>query len=278
MIDLITTTRGGNRLSAFHRLLRSLELQTDTRFSVTVIDQSGSSEVNHLCRASVLSIRYESAAACSLSRARNTGLRYVTAGLVGFPDDDCEYTPDAIHQVYAAFQRYDCWGVVASVRDKKGGPASGYQQDGLKPGLRVTLSNVFAVANSNAIFCRWDPSLEFDERLGTGTPNACGEESDIVLDCMSRGYSFIYEPGIRVWHPAAKTAHLPLDRVGAYGRGFGACVSKAVRVRRQWPTLIPLAVLIIRSCGGVLLSRSAGLRRRYWARLNGLVTGFIRPW
>jgi glycosyltransferase involved in cell wall biosynthesis len=278
MIDLITTTRGERRLSAFRKLLDSLESQTDTRFSVTVIDQSDGSEVRRLCQASLLSIRHVVARPCSLSRARNAGLEYATEGVVGFPDDDCEYAPDVIEQVYAAFQRYDCRGVVASVRDKQGGPATGYQRDGLEPGLRVTVSNAFGVANSNGIFCHWDPSLEFDERLSTGTRNACGEETDIVLECISRGESFIYEPRIRVWHPAAKTAYVPVDRVGAYARGFGACVSKAVRLRGQWPALIPLVTLIIRSCGGALLSGSTGLRRRYWARLSGVLSGFMRPW
>ena len=96
IISLIQTSQ--NRRKELERFVKSLNGQTNIDLSeiqLIFIDQGDNREVFNDLDAKV-SFVYHKTERCSLSHARNLGLKYATGKYVAFSDDDCWYAPNTI--------------------------------------------------------------------------------------------------------------------------------------------------------------------------------------
>lgn len=62
----------------------------------------------------------------------------------------------------------------------------------------------------------------YDERLGTGSPGAAGEDADVIYRLLRAGGWIHYEPQAVVYHERRPRAGRRATR-GSYGFGIGAC-------------------------------------------------------
>ena len=163
---------------------------------------------------------------CSLSHARNIGLKHVTGDYVGFPDDDCWYEPNTLSKVFKSLATTGIDGVVAKGMDEHGCLTN------IFPSEKKMLTKYDRCgAISYTIFVRFDKSVSFDEMLGVGSKYGlgAGEETDYILRLMEeKGFAFEYDPNIIVHHPsfAPVINKNTLDKIKSYSRGNGYLLKK----------------------------------------------------
>jgi hypothetical protein len=97
----------------------------------------------------------------------------------------------------------------------------------------------------------------FDGALGTGTPARGGEESDIYVTCVERGYRIVYEPAAIVRHAHPRDMALVHQRIRDYGVGLGAVLTK--HLFRDWTSAAGLFVRV--PSGSVHLLRKCSHKR-----------------
>jgi hypothetical protein len=157
----------------------------------------------------------------SLSAARNRVLARVVAagavphdGIVAFPDDDCWY-PDgflpAVAELFRQRGELDFWFCRYASR-----PAAAPDLPRL-PAPPALIRNVVRSASSNTIFLRGRVALAtglFDERLGLGTANASGEDTEYALRALRHAR-------LVTFHGQALVGHRDMNPalVGRYYRG-----------------------------------------------------------
>jgi glycosyltransferase involved in cell wall biosynthesis len=208
------------------KLLASLCAQRDRDFEVIVVDQNEGNEVEKICErySKELFIRHVRSPR-GLSRARNVGLRFARACLVGFPDDDCWYDPDVTGRVRDEFRAMAGYDLISGMcRDAEGVMSNG-RFDPIDGDIDPT--TVWARTNSNTIFCRTNAARDvggFDESLGVGagTRWGSGEETDFVLRLIASGSRCRYNPALVVRHPqqGVVSAAASKRRAVPYARGY----------------------------------------------------------
>ncbi len=246
-ISLIQTSQ--NRKDELARFVKSLNAQVGIdfgRLQLVFVDQEDNAEVYDELdkRIDFTYIKHEH---CSLSCARNIGLRYATGDYVGFPDDDCWYETDVLKRVFAHFADGHA-GVVARGEDESGKPTNDFPQNA----QRLTLYN-HCGAISYTIFLKRVASVTFDENIGVGSPYrlSSGEETDYLLNVMrAAGTMVYYDPHIIVHHPASGNGNFRNDETKQYeyARGWGYVLRK-----HKYPVSIVLKSFV-RPLGGSLLS------------------------
>lgn len=220
MISLIVGTLG--RVAALRRLLKSLAAQTVRDFEVVLVDQSGTEAVMPVLEEFPTVCVRRVTAAPGLSCARNLGLTLAKGEIVGFPDDDCWYTPNLLAQVTEAFRDPALDGFSFRVTDDDGiCSAGGWMSLGQMP---MTRKNIWRTAVSCSFFLRRNAlGMErFDERLGvgSGTPFGSGEETEFLLRLLARGAYLQYDGTVTVFHPVFR-GPWRLRRGWRYGLGHG---------------------------------------------------------
>jgi glycosyltransferase involved in cell wall biosynthesis len=264
------------RQAQLRRLFDSLSGQTDPDFEVVLVDQNPPGMLDPLVaefsgRLTLHHLR----SAKGLSRARNVGVRYARAAIVGFPDDDCWYDSTVVAQVTRAF---GCDG--PDVLTGRTLDADGTESvSGFRPQSGpIDRDNVFSSGNSSTLFARRtviDMVGGFDERLGVGaaTPFQSGEETDLLLRCLALGRSAFFDRDFIVRHeqtveqPEAKIA-----RVRAYSVGFG----RLMRVHRYG--MVYLGNRVARSLvrGGLrLITGDASGARQSFSWAVGTCQGYL---
>ena len=224
-ISLIQTSQ--NRKSELARFVTSLNGQDGIDFcqiQLIFIDQEENKQVFDELdeRIEFIYIKYHH---CSLSHARNIGIRKATGDFVAFPDDDCWYEPDTLSEIFKSLVT-SIDGIIAKGTNEKG------QLTNIFPSERKTLTKCDRCgAISYTIFVRLDKSVLFDEKLGVGSPYGlgAGEETDYLLRLMEeKGFILEYNPNIIVHHPsfAPVINKRTLDKIKSYSRGNGYLLRK----------------------------------------------------
>lgn len=184
---------------------------------------------------------------CSLSHARNIGLKHVTGDYVGFPDDDCWYEKDVLKFVFSSFKSgYS--GVIARSTDENGITTNKSPQ---KSQLISLYNHCGAI--SYTIFLKYISGLFFDEKLGVGSSCklSSGEETDFLIRSIKiLGISVFYDCNIIIHHPKGKRGNFKSVRMKQYeyARGWGYLLKK-----HDYPLGIILKSFI-RPIGGMILS------------------------
>ena len=208
-VSLITVTMG-DRPGELARLRSSLGHQTYRNFEHIVINQREHPEFRG-----------------GLSRARNYGLTLAMGDVVAFPDDDAWYAPTILQDVVDRLSDEAVAGVSFRVTDEKGVcSAGGYMATGVMP---ITRQNIWRTAVSCSFFVRREclTGIWFDERLGVGarTCYGSGEETDLLLQVIERGYRLVYDGDKVVYHPCYRGVY-SVTRGWLYGNGCGAVLRK----------------------------------------------------
>jgi len=277
-IDLVMGTLG--RTVALRRFLESLARQTCGHARLIVVDQNADQRLlpvfsEFTSDIPIVHLR----SGVGLSRARNVGLRHVTADVVAFPDDDCWYPPELLERVTRFLLDHpELGGVHGRAVDEHERPSGG--REILRPG-ELTRYNVWARVGSAMLFVRKhvvDAAGPFDEMLGIGSPGPWGgaEDLDFVLRCLGSGSRLYYDPNLLVYHPPRRERSSWPDPRDAYRYGMG--VGSVLKTSRL-PVWLA-AWLCARGFLGALVELVRGrpaFARFYCAAGRGRMRGWLGP-
>ena len=257
LATVVVTTCGGpeRRLLA---TVRDLLAQSYPRFEVVVVDNrpatSGVSELLASIHPADSRLRYAREPQPGLSHARNRGAAVARGDLIAFTDDDVEIDPDWLACLVAGFadSRVACvTGLILPLEletpaqrllEEFGGYTKGFEhrvwdcgEHRLDSPLYPYTVGVFG-SGANAAFraCALADLGGFDGVLGTGTPSRGGEDIDIYVTCVQRGYRITYEPGAIIRHAHLREMDQVRQKVRDYGVGLGAMLTK--HLLTSWST------------------------------------------
>lgn len=233
-----------DRRDELARLLATIARQTHREVEIVIVDQNASGWLDPVIQPHADSLNVQHLRSTrGVSRARNVGMRVANGELLGFPDDDCWYSPELLETVDGWFRvhpEYD--GVVGRGIGPRGEPVFG--QRGTRGG-DLTRFNVWKRVNANTLFLRhatigvvgdWDEALG----LGAGTPWGAAEDMDYALRALACGFRLYYEPAISVFHPVDESSDREgIDKAYRYSLGMGY----ALRKHRYPPWFVAYAVM-----------------------------------
>jgi len=249
LATVVVTTCGGpeRRLLA---TVRDLLAQTYPRFEVVVVDNrpatSGVSELLASVHPADSRLRYAREPQSGLSHARNRGAAVARGDLIAFTDDDVEIDLDWLACLVAGFadSRVACvTGLILPLEletpaqrllEEFGGYAKGFErriwdlgEHRLNHPLYPYTVGAFG-SGANAAFRREALAAigGFDGALGAGTLARGGEDIDIYVTCVQRGYRIAYEPGAIVRHAHLREMDQIHQKMRDYGVGLGAMLTK----------------------------------------------------
>lgn len=270
-ISLIQTSQ--NRKSELARFIESLNRQVGINFGeiqLIFIDQEDNRSVfKHLNKNITFTyIKYKH---CSLSHARNIGLKHVKGEYIGFPDDDCWYKQDTLEKIFNHINNgYS--GVIAKSTDETGVTTN----KSPRKSQRISLYN-HCGAISYTIFLKFVPDLLFDEKLGVGSPYqlSSGEETDYLIRFIKKkGANIYYDCNIIIHHPKGKHGNFSdVDsKQYEYARGWGFLLRK-----HHFPIKIILKSFIRPICGILFYSLTLNKKGRLHSYhiLKGRLEGYI---
>lgn len=211
--------------------LDSLSIQDYKNFELIIVDQNEEDILKEIVdeyrdKFYIKHIRIKEK---GLSLARNVGIKYVTGDIIAFPDDDCAYSEGILSFVNKFFMKNTHMNFLTfKLRDRDTGEDSNlkwYNHD-----VEITYKNIFRTVISPSIFIKFKDikDIFFDENLGVGRRFGSGEESDMVLEILHRGYRGMYSTKFIIYHPNKKE---PMDKIYSYGLGYGATIKKQVKLR-----------------------------------------------
>lgn len=251
-VSLVLATIG--RTDELGRCLQSLAAQTDMDFEVLVVDQNQDDRLAPIladAAAHGLRLHHLRLAYPSLSGARNLGIRHATGSVVGFPDDDCWYEPDAIKAVQSAFAAdaelrgaVACW--VEQAVAKGTSMPSGVLSNAAWRNYRGGDASSITLFVQRSLLQRLQG---FDERFGVGCWHGAAEEIDLVLRALATGARLVHCPLARVHHAFSTEMQRPL---------LSACLAARKRAR---------------GTGGIYAKHALGT----WAVVRGLVAPCVVP-
>lgn len=264
-----------NRTRELASFLESLARQTYRDFELIIVDQNLDNRLIPICRAyqekfPIIHLRSEA----GLSRARNVGLYHATGEVIAFPDDDCIYPRDLLERVAGFLSVHPAVdGITGCAVRNDGRPCCGRwdRQSGF-----LNRWNVWIRGISITLFLRRKVIEDigyFDESLGVGanTPWGSGEETDLLLRALSRGYSVFYDPTLKVIHPDKMLDASTVVRARSYGRGMGRVMRKHGYPIWYW------FYYLLRPLGGAILAIIMGRFRKasyHWETLLGRYEGY----
>lgn len=276
LLSLVVATVG--RTVELASLFASLAAQEWRRFEVIVVDQNEDERLATILAQAQdigLEIRQLRMRRANLSAARNAGLELARGAWIGFPDDDCWYSPQMLARLAGYFEgRQPAAGVSARWHEL-------IDADEPRSRLSWRQSRAFrdvATPSFTLFFHRtlFDRIGRFDPRLGVGQWFGAGEETDLLFRALRAGAVIDFEPAAIVHHPLKEPQPSPavLHAQRLRARGAGALYRK--HALPPWVIarglLAPVVRPLSRARFGPELSLGMAIMR---GRLDGLL-GWIR--
>lgn len=229
--SLILATLG--RKEEVRNLLNSISKQTYKNYEVIVIDQNDDNYVYKLYEyyKDKFKIKYIHTSEKGLSKARNLGLKEVEGEIVAFPDDDCEYPSYILEEIVNKLNEDNRYNIITCKSiDKEKGADSSLKWE--KNSQCLSYYNINTTSISYTIFVKYLSlnHINFDELLGVGGEFGSGEESDMILNLLHKGYLGRYISELFIFHPIKNS--LP-DKVYSYALGAGALLNKELIIRNN---------------------------------------------
>lgn len=212
-----------NRCHLLSDCLRSLNEQTigTSSYEVIVVDDGSIDdtpvvieEFSRSSKVNLINLRQKNRGPAA---ARNLGIKSAAGQLVAFTDDDCEVTPDWLKRLVEGFTDEKVGGVGGIGKQKTSGNINDYlyYEKILEPG--VMNGKVLYLVTANA--CYRKKILEevggFDERIRF--PG--GEDPDLSLKILERGYQLRRNPECIVYHQYPEKLQGMFRMFYNYGRG-----------------------------------------------------------
>lgn len=236
--------------------LESLVIQDHKDFELIIVDQNEENILKDIIEEykQKFYINHVRIKEKGLSLARNIGIKYAVGDIIAFPDDDCAYSLGVlsfVNKLFTDSEEYDF--VTFKLKDKDTGIDSNlkwYSHD-----VEITYKNIFRTVISPSIFIKIKQrdDVFFDENLGVGRKFGSGEESDMALELIYRGYKGIYSTKYLIYHPNKVE---PIEKVYSYGLGYGATIKKHVKLRRAKGFVFNYLIKdsIFKSLAGILVN------------------------
>ncbi len=252
--SLIMGTLG--RFDEVKIFLDSLLLQDYRDFELIIIDQNEKEDLKDIISmySNKFKINHIRIKEKGLSLARNVGLKYATGDIVAFPDDDCAYSEGILSYINEYFtNNKNIDFLTFRLRDKdtlEDANLKWYDED-----VKITYKNIFRTVISPSIFVRVKDikDIHFDDNLGVGRKFGSGEESDMALELIHRGYNGMYLNNFIIYHPNKKE---PIEKTYSYGLGYGATIKKHVKLRNGSTFIFNYLIRdsIIKPIAGIFIS------------------------
>jgi glycosyltransferase involved in cell wall biosynthesis len=236
IVSALVCTR--NRAESLVRTVRSL-LKTDApRFELIVMDQSDGDETERALR--VFSddprLRHVRSSARGKGAALNEGLRLALGGVVVCTDDDCEAPPNWARDMTSALELQPAaailfCNVAAGPHDRTAGYVPAYD-----PCQERVLRSIAAARHGLGLGAgmalRRQAVLEFggfDETFGPGSRFASGDDWDLALRALLRGWHVCDTDRISIVHHGFRTFEEGRDHALRDWIAIGALWAKPVR-------------------------------------------------
>jgi glycosyltransferase involved in cell wall biosynthesis len=273
-VSLVVATVG--RVAELGRMLTSLAAQTWRQFEVIIVDQNADNRVDVLLLTLQLPFTLIHArSALGASKARNIGIDLASGEIIGFPDDDCWYTPNFLAEVKHWFDhntQYDFFS--CRILDNNHQEIASRW---LTHSAELTRLLVLRACACSSLFFRKGALAKnggFDKILGPGpdTLVKSAEEIDLVLRLMGGGCHGWYEKNLFIYHPCKEVESASRDRAFTYGVGFGFIMRK-----HHYP-FYTFLYHIIRPVGGMARSFCLASPRAilfYWRSAMGRTIGYF---
>ena len=276
-VSLIVATLGEHDLSP---LLDSLEIQSCDKYECIVIDQSDEKKA-----ASVVSryrnIKYLHSTRRGNSFNRNIGIAHAQMPIVGFPDDDCFYSPDVIEKVLEALHhRLDLAGISGSWMNSLAGNVV---MGGSKNKYANNFNSWTTITNLT-IFLRTDMVKNvhgYDENFGLGSGFfEGGEETDFIIKILQDGGTILFNPDIKIWHRQDNYLVSNLKKQLGYEESWGALFRKwSFSGKNRTTIFLTFLFMLFRSLMGALFWAFRGnfnYSQSYLMKNKARVTGWIK--
>lgn len=158
-----------------------------------------------------------------LSQNRNIGLKKAEGEIIAFPDDDCEYLPDTLLNVYNLFESRYSDVIMGKIIERDG---SDSLRKWPKKEMKISKKNFFTKCSSVTMFIRRRGEiLEFNEKLGVGNIFGSCEDSDMLYNLLKKKSICKYNFNIEIYHPHYDNSkNMDCEKVKRYGLGFGGFV------------------------------------------------------
>ncbi len=242
-----------NRLKTVNNFLNSLAQQTCQEYELIIVDQNNHNKISELVKQYNFSFIKILKTDRGLSKARNLGISYSSGELLAFPDDDCQYPPDLLHNVKQLFDTLPANILMGKTIDI----STGKIVAGKKDYHNFTMKPLCFAGSSTTLFINLlgknKESINFDEDFGMGSTFYAEEENDLLMRLLHNGWTGFYRPDkIVVYHPPSDEDIRNLYRAQKRGLALGALVAKHIFMRYGF--VLFMRYLAYRSLGGIIVS------------------------
>ncbi len=266
-----------NRKDELEKLFLSLCRQTFRSFEVIIVDQN-SDLIDDIVAVyeKHLDIVHIKIFERGLSKARNIGLQYANGEILGFPDDDCEYSDELLMDIHKKFVTHNHEIVSCRIVNKLTNANIGISWPDHV--LSISRDNLFKTCMSASFFIKNknNSKIIFDEEFGIGSVYGSAEESDYILRALLSGYRGVYYPDTKIFHPEMINdySHANLSKAYNYSLGLGGFYKKHYY---NFSLASVIYVLTVKPIGGMLCNVFMPRKFRYYFNiLRGRISGFIR--
>lgn len=261
-----------NRTQELSLLLESLLTTSEPAFEVIIVDQNDDDRLSALLAAYAprLPLTHLRFTEKNASKARNFGAQHARGQWIGFPDDDCCYTPDTIRQLTRAIDSSGCQIILGAVTDFDGTPLGNFR----RRHSNVSLLTIDGKVNEPGVFMSRAYFLHlngFNEEYGPGGRYFAAEAYELLVRALRNREKILFNADIQILHPnkllASEQAVLRMGYTYAYGAG-----SMVARHFGAWSVPYLLRNLLLNVARLLLLDNR---RKRYAVHcLKGLRDGF----
>ncbi len=249
-------------------------------FEIILIDQNRNSNIKSALEENYKfkQITYLQSSDIGLSRGRNLGIKHAQGSWLLFFDDDAILFGNTLSKITDILteNRNNLFIYCGRVFIQDTGKP--YLKKSAVMGKEISLINFDSVCSIALLFHKkiFDEIGLFDEAFGAGADYGAGEESDIILRALKKGYTIKKLDDFDVYHPLSDIENLSKRKL--YGIGTGALYRKHifsslsnffVLTLKLFAELTLRIALIIRNLN------SSGMRNYHLIYLQGYIKGFF---
>lgn len=246
-----------NRADTIRYCIKSLLEQTYPDYEIIVVDQSNDRKTSEIIKEiNDDRIIYKHVDFKGLSKARNEGLRYACGEYFCLIDDDAYYNKDFLQTAYNYIVSRNDESTILSgyIHDTNQGAAFASYKEEYNEKILNIQSVIHSCPSAGLAIPRSVISLcgDFDEKLGVGSEFGAGEETDLLLRAISKGFKVIYISKMILKHPFPEKGEDAISEEGhakkmaSYYRGIGALYKKQLIYERNVRVAIPFLRLCIK--------------------------------
>lgn len=270
--SLVVATCG--RKKELELLLQSLVHQTihKRKFEVIIVDQNRDRLIDDLIARykEQLQLIHIKSTRKGLSYNRNLGIRQSSGTYISVPDDDCTYYPDSLEKADAALETFGEPDMLIGRVYNRNQQKFVFKKTPANT-LEVNTSNFHSIVSSISLFFK-KGTIIFDEDFGIGEKYPSNEDGELILHFLTTGKKVFYTPSVEFNHPPYSAANMPVEKLYAYGIGFGAMCKKYASPTLNWlyfKVVVFQCLMILKSL--LALNFTEVKRRR--AALKGRIKG-----